>query len=78
MNSCSEFMLLHFCGLLYGKKNDRKIFLRVHSNVFTRKCHGNVYFFLKRCELGSMLYLALGKMEDKYGQVLKRQWISAV
>ena len=35
-------------------------------------------FFLKRCELGSMLYLALGKMEDKYGQVLKRQWISAV
>ena len=27
MNSCSEFMLLHFCGLLYRKKNDRKIFL---------------------------------------------------
>ena len=43
----SEFMLYvaYIFVDCFVEKITERFFLRVHSNIFTRKCHGCVYFF---------------------------------
>lgn len=43
----SEFMLYvaYIFVDCFVEKNHRKMLLRVHSNIFTTKCRGSVYFF---------------------------------